>query len=277
MAAEAGDAPQRVLHGRLLGQRSMADVSERRQLPRGQHRIGGAARVCARQCTKSRELDGDRQREREHGGQGVQRFEPALVHDAAGLERLVELLKTVDDFDFTYQSTVKLSLLGSALSPDFVTDGRSLILHGKPGRGKTHVAIAIGYRAIQNGLRHALRHRSRAHRGPLCRVPRGSARRRAHALRRTSRLVCDEVGYLTYGPDAANVLYHVVTKRHLATSAMVFTSNKHPDDWGTVLHDDDLAATIVDRVLERGRLLRLDGPSIRTKHLGRDALVLDEG
>jgi DNA replication protein DnaC len=151
MAAEAGDAPQRVLHGRLLGQRSMADVSERRQLPRGQHRIGGAARVCARQCTTSQELDGDRQREREHGGQGVQRFEPALVHDAAGLERLVELLKTVDDFDFTYQSTVKLSLLGSALSPDFVTDGRSLILHGKPGRGKTHVAIAIGYRAIQNG------------------------------------------------------------------------------------------------------------------------------
>lgn len=61
-------------------------------------------------------------------------------------------LKTVDDFDFTYQSTVKLSLLSSALSPDFVTDGRSLILHGKPGRGKTHIAVAIGYRAIQNGF-----------------------------------------------------------------------------------------------------------------------------
>src|SRR5262249_59404207 len=61
-------------------------------------------------------------------------------------------LKTVDDFDFTYQSTVKLSLLGSALSPDFVTDGRSLILHGKSGRGKTHIAVAISYRAIQNGF-----------------------------------------------------------------------------------------------------------------------------
>ncbi|HET7786891.1 MAG TPA: ATP-binding protein, partial [Myxococcales bacterium] len=61
-------------------------------------------------------------------------------------------LKTIDDFNFTYQTTVKLSLLGSALSPDFVTEGRCLVLHGKPGRGKTHLAVAIAYRAIQNGF-----------------------------------------------------------------------------------------------------------------------------
>jgi DNA replication protein DnaC len=61
-------------------------------------------------------------------------------------------LKTIDDFDFTYQSTLRLSLLGSALSPDFVTEGRALILSGKPGRGKTHLAVAIAYRAIQNGF-----------------------------------------------------------------------------------------------------------------------------
>ena len=51
-------------------------------------------------------------------------------------------LKTIDDFDFTYQSTVRLALLGSALSPDFITEGRALILLGKPGRGKTHLAVA---------------------------------------------------------------------------------------------------------------------------------------
>ena len=61
-------------------------------------------------------------------------------------------LKTIEDFDFTYQSTLRLALLGSALAPDFVTEGRCLILHGKPGRGKTHLAVAIAYRAIQNGF-----------------------------------------------------------------------------------------------------------------------------
>jgi DNA replication protein DnaC len=60
--------------------------------------------------------------------------------------------KTIDDFDFTLQSTLRLSLLGSFLGPDFVTEGRSLILYGKAGRGKTHLAVALGYRAIQNGF-----------------------------------------------------------------------------------------------------------------------------
>ena len=60
--------------------------------------------------------------------------------------------KTIDEFDFSLQTTLRQSLLGSYLGPDFVTEGRSLILYGKTGRGKTHLAIAIGYRAIQNGF-----------------------------------------------------------------------------------------------------------------------------
>jgi len=180
-------------------------------------------------------------------------------------------LKTVDDFDFTYQSTVKMSLLGSALSPDFVTDGRSLIFHGKSGRGKTHLAVAIGYRAIQTGF-DALFVTAAELIEDLSVASRDG--RLADALVRYVAphvLIVDEVGYLTYGHDAANVLYHVVTKRHQARRSMIFTSNKHPDQWGAVLHDDDLSAAIVDRVLERGSLLKLDGPSLRTRHLGLDA------
>jgi DNA replication protein DnaC len=180
-------------------------------------------------------------------------------------------LKTVDDFDFTFQSVVKLSLLGSALSPDFVTDGRNIVFHGKPGRGKTHLAVAIGYRAIQNGFDALF-----VTAAELIEILSSASRENELAQALTAYvspdvLIVDEVGYLTYGPDAANVLYHVVTQRHQARRSMVFTSNKHPDQWGAVLHDDDLAAAIVDRVLERGRLLLLDGPSMRTKHLGLDA------
>ena len=60
--------------------------------------------------------------------------------------------KTIEEFDFSLQSTLRKTLLGSYLGPDFVNEGRSLILHGKEGRGKTHLAVAIGYRAIQNGF-----------------------------------------------------------------------------------------------------------------------------
>src|SRR2546425_161584 len=61
-------------------------------------------------------------------------------------------LKTVDEYDFTFQSGVRLSLLGSALSADFITQGQSLVFSGPSGTGKTHLAIAIAYRAIQNGF-----------------------------------------------------------------------------------------------------------------------------
>src|SRR5881396_220135 len=61
-------------------------------------------------------------------------------------------LKTIDDFNFTYQSSLRLHMPGSALAPDFVSERRTLIFTGKPGRGKTHLAIAVAYRAIQNGF-----------------------------------------------------------------------------------------------------------------------------
>jgi DNA replication protein DnaC len=188
----------------------------------------------------------------------------------------LRFLKTIDDFNFTYQSSLRLHMLGSALAPDFVTEGRSLILAGKLGRGKTHLAIAIAYRAIQNGfdaffttaaaliddLSAALRAGALANALPMYTHP--------------AVLVVDEVGYLTYGTDAANMLFHVVNERHRRHRPMIFTTNKSLRAWGRVLHDDDLAQAILDRVLERGRLLRLDGPSIRTLHVNLDDAMKED-
>src|SRR5207249_4922885 len=86
-------------------------------------------------------------------------------------------------------------------------------------------------------------------------------------------LVIDEVGYLTYGTDAANVLFHVVNDRHLRKRPMIFTTNKPLNEWGKVLHDEDMAAAILDRVLERGRFIHLDGPSGRTRHLNLEEVL----
>ena len=77
----------------------------------------------------------------------------------------------------------------------------------------------------------------------------------------------DEVGYLAHGPDAANVLFHVVDERHRRRRSMVFTTNKPLELWGRVLHDPDLAEAILDRILQRGRIVTLEGPSMRTRHL----------
>lgn len=193
-----------------------------------------------------------------------------LTHSAA-----FPFLKTIDEFNFTFQSTLRLSMLGSFLSPDFVTEGRSLVLSGKPGRGKTHLAVAVAYRAIQNGF-DAYFTTAAALIDDLSRASRDGRLREALArYLHPHVLVVDEVGYLAYGNDAANVLFHVVNERHLKKRAMVFTTNKSLKAWGGVLHDPDLGDAIVDRILERGRVVRLDGPSVRSQHV--DPADLDSG
>jgi DNA replication protein DnaC len=185
-------------------------------------------------------------------------------------------LKTIDDFNFTYQSSLRLHMLGSALAADFVTEGRSLILAGKPGRGKTHLAIAIAYRAIQNGF-DAFFTTAAALIDDLSAAFRaGELANALPTYTHPAVLVVDEVGYLTYGTDAANMLFHVVNERHRRHRPMVFTTNKSLKAWGRVLHDEDLAHAIIDRVLERGRLLRLDGPSVRTLHVNLDDAMKED-
>ena len=184
--------------------------------------------------------------------------------------------KTIDDFDFNQPRGLRKSLLGSYLGPDFVTEGRSLILHGKEGRGKTHLAVAIGYRAIQNGFETLFTTAAELIENLSNAGQQGRLHEALAVYTHPHVLIADEVGYLTYGPDAANVLFHVVNVRHLKKRPMIFTTNKPLHQWGKVLHDEDLAAAILDRVLERGRFIHLDGPSGRTRHLNREETLLSK-
>jgi DNA replication protein DnaC len=179
-------------------------------------------------------------------------------------------LKTIDEYDFTFQSAVRLSLLGSALGPEFVTGGHSLVFSGPSGTGKTHLAVAIAYRAIQNGYAAVFTTATALIDELSLASHRGETHDVVSRYTHPDVLVIDEVGYLSYGPDAANVLFQVVNDRYLHQRPMIFTTNKPLAAWGRVLHDPDLAAAILDRVLERGRHIELRGRSYRTRHAPLD-------
>lgn len=183
--------------------------------------------------------------------------------------------KSIEEFDFVFQSSLRRQQLGPYLGPELVSEGRNLILSGKPGRGKTHLAIAIAYRAIQNGFTARFVGAS-ALIDELAEAARlGRLREATAAWALPDVLVIDEIGYLNHADNAANVLFGVVDQRYLDRKPMVFTTNKRLRDWGQVLHDRDLAEVILDRVLERGQHIKLGGLSWRTRHHDPETLGLD--
>lgn len=180
---------------------------------------------------------------------------------------------TIESFDFTFRSDLKRQMLGRFLGPELVSDNRSLILEGPPGTGKTHLCISIAYKAIQNGF--------------MARFTTAAALindlRVAHDLNLALKpylqphvLIIDEMGYLGYGPGAADVLFQVVDQRYLKGKPILLTTNKPLKQWGRVLHDEELARAIIDRTLHHGEYLKLNGASYRLKGRSLDLGELHE-
>ena len=176
-------------------------------------------------------------------------------------------LRTIEEFDFTYQSGLRKELLGSYLGPEFVLEGRSLFGCGPSGTGKTHIAVAIAYRAIQNGSDARFVTAAQLIDVLTAASLEGRLREALMDYTHVGVLAVDEVGYLSLGPEAANVHFQVVNDRYLRRKAMVFTTNKPVEEWGRVLHDLELAEATLDRVLECGREIHSKRPSYQTRHL----------
>lgn len=175
-------------------------------------------------------------------------------------------LRTIEEFDFTFQTSVRLQMLGTLLGPELVSEGRSAIFTGPPGRGKTHIGVAIAYRAIQNGFDARFTTADELIGALSNAAAEGRLDEALEPYVHPHVLVIDELGYQSYAADAANVLYRVVNDRYLKHRPMIVTTNKPLAALGQVLHDADLAEAILDRLLERGTHFVLRGRSYRTRH-----------
>jgi DNA replication protein DnaC len=87
------------------------------------------------------------------------------------------------------------------------------------------------------------------------------------ALARIPLLVCDEIGYIPFDPQAANLMFALVSSRYERAS-MIVTSNKPFSRWGEIFGDDVVAAAMIDRLVHHAEILNLKGDSYRLK--GKD-------
>jgi DNA replication protein DnaC len=181
-------------------------------------------------------------------------------------------LKTLDQFDFDFQPSLDRRQLRELAGMSFVERGQNLVLLGPPGVGKTHLAIALGVKAVEAGYS-ALFLTLEALMTRLIRARHENRLERAlQQLTYPKVLILDELGYLPLTRDDASLFFRLVVRRY-ERSSLIVTSNKGFVDWGEVFSDQVLATAILDRLLHHATTLNIKGESYRLKEKRRAGLL----
>ena len=160
--------------------------------------------------------------------------------------------KTLEEFDFTFQRSVRKPVVEHLGQLDFLHARENVVLLGPPGTGKSHLAIAISIRACLAGQRVAFATATEW-------VARLSEAKRHGSLQAELRrlgfvplIVVDEVGYIPFDPEAANLMFSLISARYERASVIV-TSNKPFSAWGEIFGDEVVAAAMIDRLVTTPR------------------------
>jgi DNA replication protein DnaC len=182
--------------------------------------------------------------------------------------------KTLDDFDFTFNPSINKRKILELAGGRFVVKSEGVLLLGPPGVGKSHLAIALGMQAIQNG--YSVRYISAfdmaedlAESALL-----GIRKDMVKKFCKPDVLILDEFGMKNLPGSAAEDLLEVFHRRYLTGSTIIAT-NRPVNDWGKILGDNATTSAILDRFLENIHLIKISGRSYRLKNNKNNQSAVD--
>lgn len=173
-------------------------------------------------------------------------------------------VKTLADFDFTFQPSLKREQIESLHELGFVERKENVIFLGPPGVGKTHLAISLAIAAAQYGRR--------VYYGTLADLitsleeaqASGKLQQRLKVLTHPALLVVDEIGYLPISRTGAMLFFQLMSRRYEHAST-VLTSNKSFEEWGEIFGDEVMATALIDRLLHHCHIVNIRGNSYRMR------------
>jgi DNA replication protein DnaC len=177
-------------------------------------------------------------------------------------------VKTLEQFDFEFQPSVDRRQVRELAGLSFVERGQNIVILGPPGVGKTHLAVALGVKAVEAGYSVLFLTLEML----MTRLLRAKAENRLERalaqLVYPKVLILDEIGYLPLSREEASLFFRLVVRRYERAS-LVVTSNKSFLDWGEVFNDPVLATAILDRLLHHATTVNIKGESYRLKEKRR--------
>lgn len=176
---------------------------------------------------------------------------------------------TLGNFDFAFQPSLERHRIETLATCSWIRDKETVLLQGAPGVGKTHLATALGVKAVSQGFSVAfypLEDLLSALKADTDAAPR---RWRCRKCVKVSLLIIDEMGYQPLNRAEASLFFRLVSYRYQRGSVLI-TTNKAVKDWPEVLAGDEVMATaLLDRLLHRCHVVNIKGPSYRLRDLAK--------